>query len=368
MRCLLSFLFSSAKSSGIGVGHIVQKRSIIALIVLMVLVIIWMQVIFLSLAHAASINSQLGDTITSCFSPPPGATQKAIVSATFAADGSFNDKPKITESGEGAINTAFAAAALWAVVRCEARIEEFHLKGTINFSFDPLKMSVESDAGGRPDVPSPARLHAMANAADQLRNIAAKHMQSGGSVSPTEPEIAPLLSILCVPLEAESLHKLSLDQYEAVSQYARYVSAVMEVYGNDSGSRAQAVITQRTRQLGACIDATLWTQVVASSMIENLFSTTPRLLNSPDGRRALERARNSMSTVAEGVLEGYRLEGIGEEWCLGRTRPLDALIRALIPNMQAERKQVLRKALRLAQKCGPVVQARLEPINQVLRR
>lgn len=352
------------------VEHMIHKprRPTKITVFLAALSIVWMLAFSISLAQDAPINDKLSETILACFSPPPGATHRAVISATFAEDGSFNEKPKIVERGEGSINTAHAAAALRAVTRCEPRIVEFHLKGAVRFIFDPSKMSLGIQTTNISDVPSPERLQAMATAADQLQDIFKKRTQSGQSISPAQPEIAPLLSVLCAPQEAERLKNASLKQYELVSQYAQYVNTVMVVYEAETERGPQALITERTRQLGACFDAALWTGTVTLSMFETFFSSTPALFNSPEWIGTRKTFHKSLFTATEGVLDGYRLDGIGSDWCLARIRPLEAITRELIPTMPAEQKEILRQLLRLAARCGPKVQEHLEPISKIIER
>ncbi|OLP46692.1 hypothetical protein BJF95_15290 [Rhizobium oryziradicis] len=352
------------------IEHMIHKprRATKITVFLTAVSVMWMFAFSISSAQDAPVNSKLNDTILACFMPPPGATHIAVISATFAEDGSFKEKPKIVESGEGSIDAAFAAAALRAVMRCEPRIAEFHLKGVVSFRFDPSSMSLGTQTTDIPDVPSPARLQAMATAADQLRDIVKKRRQSGQSISPTQPEIAPLLSVLCAPQEAERLKNASLKQYELVSQYARHVNTVMAVYEAETERGPQALITERTRQLGACFDATLWTGTVTLSMFETFFSATPALSNSPEWIVTRKTFHKSLFTATEGVLDGYRLDGIGSDWCLARIRPLDAMTRELIPTMPAEQKKRLRQSLRLAAKCGPKVQEQLQPIAKTIER
>ncbi|THF49337.1 hypothetical protein [Allorhizobium terrae] len=137
-----------AELNGIGREHVIQKRRTFIDMIVMILTILGVCAFSISTARAASIDSRLGDTILSCFSPPPGATHNAQVSVTFAADGSFAEKPKIIESGQDAIDTAFANAALRALLRCESRIVQFRLKGTIVFNFPPSGLPIQADVSG----------------------------------------------------------------------------------------------------------------------------------------------------------------------------------------------------------------------------
>jgi hypothetical protein len=53
-----------------------------------------------------------------CFNAPPGATGPALITFTLDAAGGFAVAPAVAEKSPGAVNAAFAAAALRAVVQC----------------------------------------------------------------------------------------------------------------------------------------------------------------------------------------------------------------------------------------------------------
>lgn len=89
----------------------------------------------------ASAASRIKEIVETCFSPPPGAMEKAIVSATFDAYGSLRDKPEVVRKGEGPINNTFANAAVRAILSCEPRLAGLGLQGKITFNFDPPDMS-----------------------------------------------------------------------------------------------------------------------------------------------------------------------------------------------------------------------------------
>ncbi|SFU22283.1 hypothetical protein [Mesorhizobium sp. YR577] len=87
--------------------------------------------------QGTSAASKIQEVVESCFSSPPGATGKIVVSATFGPDGSLKDKPEIVRKGEGPINNTFADAAVRAILKCEPRLVGLGLQGKVTFNFDP---------------------------------------------------------------------------------------------------------------------------------------------------------------------------------------------------------------------------------------
>ncbi|MEO9339217.1 hypothetical protein ABFT80_17515 [Mesorhizobium sp. SB112] len=104
------------------------------------------------LAQDAPSTSKFKEKVVSCFTPPPGATEKTIVSAMLEQDGSLKGSPVVVHKGDGPINDTFAKAAVRAILKCQP-YAGLGIQGevTVNFVPDPLPVS-SADAQPEPQI------------------------------------------------------------------------------------------------------------------------------------------------------------------------------------------------------------------------
>ncbi len=308
------------------------------------------------------------EVVESCFSHPQGATEIAIVSATFGPDGSLKAKPEIIRKGEGPLNNAFANAAVRAILKCGPRLADLGLQGKLTFNFVPPGLPPATHASLSIEALAPERLDLMKNAADQLKKLIERRTQSGASLHPTSPDIAKLLAPLCNAGEAATLPGSSTEKYALLSRYARYVSTVMEVYSDIADRSSQHAVTQHMRALGSCVDTVLWSNRAVIEMTRRIFSESPDLLDDPKAKNIRENIQFFSEQVIAGVLEAFRLKGIGPAWCEARLAALVALMDVATPTMSSQQRRSLREAVRLAQSCGPEAKLGLQPVYNNLER
>jgi hypothetical protein len=103
--------------------------------------------------HALAQQDALGaskfkERVESCFSPPLGATEKAVVSAILEQDGSLKKRPVVLQKGDGPTNGSFAKAAVRAILKCQPYIG-LGLQGEITINFVPELLPVAS-TGAQP--------------------------------------------------------------------------------------------------------------------------------------------------------------------------------------------------------------------------
>lgn len=305
--------------------------------------------------------SELQRAVEACFAPPMGATGPVVISATFLSDGSLDQRPAVIEKGEGALNEAFATAGIRAILRCQPQLAAMGIKGEVRFRFAPPPSDAMDDPAS---VPSSERLEDMRNAAQSLKDFAARNGRSQAAMRPTKPEISTMLDILCRPKEAEKLVELSAEDYRALSSYTRSVSVVMDVYDTISAGGTQKDINVNMRELGACLDAALWSTRAVLANMHKIFSATPALSNDPEATAIRVRTYSNVTTVIEGGLEAIGLDGMEPRWCDARLAPLTSLIEVASPVISDKDRQTLRLAMHKAEKCSDKTRASLQALLQ----
>jgi hypothetical protein len=98
-----------------------------------------------ALAQDAPDASKFKEKVVSCFTPPPGATEKTVVSAILEQDGSLKESPVVVQKGDGPINDTFAKAAVRAILRCQP-YAGLGIQGEVTVSFLPEPMPVVSES------------------------------------------------------------------------------------------------------------------------------------------------------------------------------------------------------------------------------
>ena len=207
----------------------------------------------------------------------------------------------------------------------------------------------------------------MKGAVGRLKQLTETKTKTGEVPRPSSPEIAKEIAILCRPDEAEGLRKLSTDDDEALSDYGRSVATVMSIY-SDAGDRArsQRTITDYTRDLGLCFDATLWVTLATLEQLDKMIVETPKLSKDPEGKRIVAKARATAPVVLEGALEAFQLNGIGAAWCEARLQPVLALTDAVSRIVSPGDKEKLRAVIRTSEQCGPAAKEGLQAAHRSL--
>ncbi len=306
--------------------------------------------------------SEFQRAVEACFTPPPGATGAVVIAATFEADGSLDKTPVIIEKGNGAIDQAFANAAMRAVLRCQPQLAAMGIQGEVRFNFAPPPAQ-ETD-GVSPNAPSEKRLQKMQDAAQRLQAFAERNHHSREAMRPTNPAVSKILDTLCNPGEAEKLDELSPHEYKTVVSYTRSLIVVMNIYEDPATARSQKAITDNMRGLGACLDATLWSSRAAVTVTKKMFSEMPELSSNPKAATGRDQVYSNIGLVIVGSLEALALDGMEASWCDARLAPLTALFKTAYPVMPDKQKVTLRSAMRQAEKCSDQTRLSLKSLLQ----